>query len=268
MEWIDGCKISDVAALKKLGLSPRQVALTLLDSSAEMMCVHGFVHGDMHSGNVFVRALPRSRNPFKALLPWCRHASPQIVFLDHGLYFELESGMRQLYCMMWCSFWLNDAASATAAAIQLAGPRAGKALPEVLRPRDWSKISPEERKKLRQEAGISSVRDLTSLLNEAPRALVDCLRAMAMVRHTASRLGATVADRFRVNAVQALHGLQVEVADARGQRKHIEYVGVMKSRVKRWRLWVHIAAMRVVVWVSLILGSGVGEGDGVEAVKD
>ena len=38
------------------------------------------------------------------------------------------------------------------AAVQLAGPRAGKVLPEVLRPRDWNKLPPEERRRLRQEA--------------------------------------------------------------------------------------------------------------------
>lgn len=252
MEWIEGVKISDIAGIRRLGLSPRQVGLTLLDSSAEMMCVHGWVHGDMHPGNVLVRALPRSGNPLIRLLPWCRHARPQVVLLDHGLYFELDSGLRQLYCMLWCAFVLKDAATATTAAVQLAGPRAGKALPEVLRPRDWSKLAPEERRRLRQEVGVTGIGDLTRALSEAPRQLIDCLRALAMVRHTATRLGVTVADRLRVNAVQAMHGLQVEVADAGGRRRHIEYVGVMRSRVNRWRLWVHIAAMRVVVWWALL----------------
>ncbi|KAG7669279.1 hypothetical protein Ndes2526B_g05579 [Nannochloris sp. 'desiccata'] len=261
MEWIEGAKISDVAALRRLGLSPRQVALTLLDASAEMMCVHGFVHGDMHPGNVFVRALPRSGNPLVRMLPWCRNARPQIVFIDHGLYFELEDNLRRLYCMLWCAFVLNDSATATATAVQLAGPRAGRALPEILRPRDWSKLAPEERRRLRQEVGVTGIRDMTRILNEAPRQLVDCLRAMALVRHTATRLGITIADRLRVNAVQALHGLQVEVEDRGKKGHHVEYVGVMRSRVKRWRLYLHIAAMRLVVWVALILG------DQVEAIE-
>ena len=252
MEWMEGVKVTDLAGIRRLGLSPRQVGLTFLDSAAEMMCVHGWVHGDMHPGNVLVRALPRSRNPFVRLLPWCRHARPQVVLLDHGLYFELDSGLRQLYCMLWCAFVLNDAATATTAAVQLAGPRAGKALPEVLRPRDWTKIAPEERRRLRQEAGVTGIGDLTRMLTEAPRQLIDCLRAMAMVRHTATRLGVTVADRLRVNAVQAMHGLQMEVFDAGGRKRHVEYVGVMQSRVNRWRLWAHIAAMKLVVWWALL----------------
>lgn len=256
MEWIDGAKVSDAAALRRLGLSPRQVALTLLDAAAEMMCVHGFVHGDMHPGNVFVRAMPASGNPLLRLLPWCRRAKPQVILIDHGLYFELPPHMRQLYCMMWCAFVLNDAATAMTAAVQLAGPRAGKVLPEVLRPRDWSSMPLEERRRLRQEAGVRGIRDLTQALNEAPRQLVDCLRAMALVRHIAARLGASVADRLRTNAVQALHGLQVVEINSRGRRSRVKYVGVMRSRWRRWHLRLRIAAMRVAAWVALVLGLG------------
>ena len=270
MEWVEGAKITDVAAIKRLGLNPRQVGLTFLDAGAEMLCVHGYVHGDMHPGNVMVRArTKRPSNPLVRLLPWCRHARPEIVLLDHGLYFELDDHLRQLYCMLWCAFVLNDASTATDAAVALAGPRAGKALPQVLRPRDWTKVPPEERRRLRQEAGVHGVRDLTKILNEAPGQLVDCLRAMAMVRHTATRLGVTVADRLRVNAVQALHGLQVQVQVGNRRGTYIQYVGVMKSRVKRWRLWVHILAMRVAAWVELVLhlhqtssgGEGVDDDD-------
>jgi len=89
MEWIEGVKVSDVAELRRLRLSPRRVGLTLLESAAEMMCVHGFVHGDLHPGNVFVRALPAHGPPILRVLPWFRRPQPQIVFIDHGLYFEL-----------------------------------------------------------------------------------------------------------------------------------------------------------------------------------
>lgn len=149
MEWIDGVKVSDVAGLRRLGLAPRKVGLTLLSASAEMMCVHGFVHGDLHPGNVFVRALPSGAPPLLRMLPWLRRPSPQIVLLDHGLYFELPAHMRQLYCMLWCAFVLNDAATARTAGVQLAGERTGKALPELLKPRDWSAMTRDERRKVR-----------------------------------------------------------------------------------------------------------------------
>ena len=68
MEWIEGIKVSDTVELKKAGLSPRQVGLLFQGMSAEMMCSHGFVHGDMHPGNVFVRALPPQPNLLAPIL--------------------------------------------------------------------------------------------------------------------------------------------------------------------------------------------------------
>lgn len=259
MEWIHGIKVSDVQGLKKAGLSPRQVALVFQEAAAEMMCVHGYVHGDMHPGNIFVRPLPPPSNPLAQLLPWCRRSRPQLVLIDHGLYFHLPSDMRLLYCMMWCAFVLKDSATASAAAIQLAGETAGRALPEMLKPRDWNAMAPEERMRVRKRVGMGAITDVRKVMNETPQELVDCLRAMTIVRHTCARLGANVADRLRVNAVEALRGLKVQQHDITGRasRPRVEYIGVMRSRWKRWRLWVHIATMKLVAWVVLVFGDAV-----------
>lgn len=48
MEFIDGVKVNDVEALKKLGVSPKWVRTTLLEVFAEMMYQHGVVHCDPH----------------------------------------------------------------------------------------------------------------------------------------------------------------------------------------------------------------------------
>ncbi len=263
MEWIEGIKVSDTAELKKAGLSPRQVGLLFQGVSAEMMCSHGFVHGDMHPGNVFVRALPPQPNPLAPILPWLRHNRPQIVLIDHGLYFTLPSEMRILYCMMWCAFVLNDSATAQAAAIQLAGETCGRVLPAMLKPRDWDKMSPEERRRQRDKVGFGGMEDIRNAMKSCPQELADCLRAMTIVRHTCSRLGANLADRLRVNAVEALRGLKVakrqEGLVAVQRRQRVEYVGVMQSKWRRWRLWTHILAMRIVAWIVLIAGGGFHE---------
>lgn len=101
--------------------------------------------------------------------------------------------------------------------------------------------------------------DVRRVMNEAPQQLVDCLRAMTIVRHTCARLGANVADRLRVNAIEALRGLKVQhdPQQQHGRRRRVEYVGVMRSRWKRWRLWLHIAAMKLVAWVVLVAGEAV-----------
>lgn len=48
MEFIDGVKVNDIEALKKLGVSPKWVRTTLLEVFAEMMYQHGVVHCDPH----------------------------------------------------------------------------------------------------------------------------------------------------------------------------------------------------------------------------
>ena len=204
MEWIEGIKVSDAAELKKAGLSPRQVGLLFQGVSAEMMCSHGFVHGDMHPGNVFVRGPPPQPNPLSHVLPWLRHNRPQIVLIDHGLYFTLPADMRVLYCMLWCAFVLNDANTAHSAAVQLAGETCGRVLPLMLKPMDWDKMKPEERRRQRDKVGFGGMQDIRDAMRSCPQQLADCLRAMTIVRHTCSRLGANLADRLRVNAVEAL----------------------------------------------------------------
>ena len=268
MEWIEGIKVSDAAELKKAGLSPRQVGLLFQGVSAEMMCSHGFVHGDMHPGNVFVRALPPQPNPLSHVLPWLRHNRPQIVLIDHGLYFTLPADMRVLYCMLWCAFVLNDANTAHSAAVQLAGETCGRVLPLMLKPMDWDKMKPEERRRQRDKVGFGGMQDIRDAMRSCPQQLADCLRAMTIVRHTCSRLGANLADRLRVNAVEALRGLKVAkrqegLVELR-RRERVEYVGVMQSKWKRVRLWTHILAMRIVAWIVLIAGGGFHE----EFLKD
>ena len=58
MEWIEGCRVNDKAALLQASIRPQDVAVLLLDAFAEMTYVHGFVHGDPHPGNILVRPAP------------------------------------------------------------------------------------------------------------------------------------------------------------------------------------------------------------------
>ncbi len=76
-------------------------------------------------------------------------------------------------------------------------------LPAVLRPGGMKKWSKEERAAFRQSAGVESMADFGRLLEGLPRELVDLLRVSAIVRNQAATLGATPADRMRINAVHA-----------------------------------------------------------------
>lgn len=78
----DLIKINDIDALKKEEFSQHSVGKILSRVSASMIMEHGFVHGDPHAGNIYVRRHPQHSK------------QPQIVVLDHGLYHE--ASLRQI----------------------------------------------------------------------------------------------------------------------------------------------------------------------------
>ncbi|MGE0501229.1 MAG: 2-polyprenylphenol 6-hydroxylase [Rhizobiaceae bacterium] len=54
MEWIDGTKMSDVAAIRQAGHDLEAIAATLVQSFLRHTLRDGFFHADMHPGNLFV----------------------------------------------------------------------------------------------------------------------------------------------------------------------------------------------------------------------
>ena len=54
LEYIDGIKVSDLAALEKARLDRRLIARRGADAFLKMVLDHGFFHGDPHPGNVFI----------------------------------------------------------------------------------------------------------------------------------------------------------------------------------------------------------------------
>lgn len=56
MEWIDGIRMSDVAALRAAGHDLKQLGATLIQSFLRHAMRDGFFHADMHQGNLFVDA--------------------------------------------------------------------------------------------------------------------------------------------------------------------------------------------------------------------
>lgn len=55
VEFIKGCKITDVTQIKRFGINPKTLAERGLDLYLSQMFLHGFFHADPHPGNVLVR---------------------------------------------------------------------------------------------------------------------------------------------------------------------------------------------------------------------
>ncbi|KAG0556019.1 hypothetical protein M758_11G018300 [Ceratodon purpureus] len=88
MEYMDGVGVTDVGAIKALGLQPADVARLVSQTFSEMIFRHGFVHCDPHAANMMVRAKPGTKEP-------------QLVLLDHGLYKSLDPAIQSNYAGLW-----------------------------------------------------------------------------------------------------------------------------------------------------------------------
>ncbi|XP_038876409.1 aarF domain-containing protein kinase 1 isoform X6 [Benincasa hispida] len=88
MEFCEGHKVDDIEFMKQSGIEPSKVAKALVEVFAEMIFVHGFVHGDPHPGNILV-SLDSLNDGFT------------LVLLDHGIYKQLDEEFRLNYCRLW-----------------------------------------------------------------------------------------------------------------------------------------------------------------------
>ncbi|KAI7737405.1 hypothetical protein M8C21_016379, partial [Ambrosia artemisiifolia] len=83
MEYCRGRRVDDLDYIREMGVDPRKVAKVLVEAFAEMVFVHGFVHGDPHPGNI-------------------------LVSLDEKQGFCLDEDFRVNYCQLWKALVLLD----------------------------------------------------------------------------------------------------------------------------------------------------------------
>ncbi|KAK9844787.1 hypothetical protein WJX74_006844 [Apatococcus lobatus] len=246
MQWMEGCKVTDLEALRAAKLRPRDVGNVLLDAFARMQYVEGWVHGDAHSGNLLVRPAQHQRWWWRLLSGGWQW--PEVVVLDHGLYVHLPDRLRLDWCRMWAAFVVNDMSTATQIAQRLVGEQGAELLPVLLKPGGLGSLSKEDRKRLRSQAGLETLGDVGKLLERLPRELTSVLRITAVVRTQAAALGASLSDRLRINAVHALRGMAI-TREGQPDSARPVYIGDLSSRATRLRIQAYIWAMRTGFWV-------------------
>jgi ubiquinone biosynthesis protein len=74
MEYVDGVKITDIDAIRAMGIDPADVAKVLVVAFGEMLLNHGFFHADPHPGNLMVAPGPSVDGK----------TSPKLVLVDFG----------------------------------------------------------------------------------------------------------------------------------------------------------------------------------------
>jgi predicted unusual protein kinase regulating ubiquinone biosynthesis (AarF/ABC1/UbiB family) len=74
MEWVDGARLNDKAAIDAMGLDSSKFVDTLVQCSLRQMLENGFFHADPHAGNLL--AMPSGQCTAACLLKHIYHDYP------------------------------------------------------------------------------------------------------------------------------------------------------------------------------------------------
>ncbi|KAI0737629.1 ABC1-domain-containing protein [Daedaleopsis nitida] len=92
MEYIQGGRVDDLVYLSDNNIDRNKLALELARIFCQMVHINGWFHADPHPGNLLIRPAPLgSKSPYNF----------EIVLLDHGLYFDLDTTLRINYSKWW-----------------------------------------------------------------------------------------------------------------------------------------------------------------------
>ncbi|XP_010551532.1 PREDICTED: uncharacterized aarF domain-containing protein kinase 1 [Tarenaya hassleriana] len=261
MQFCEGLKVDDVKSLKISNISPVKVANALVEVFAEMIFVHGFIHGDPHPGNILVS--PRGKNGFS------------LVLLDHGNCKTLDEGFRWDYCQLWKALILLDSNKVQEVGEHFGVGKYAKFFPVIFTGRTSNSksalgkgMSIQERQQLKQELKLLTMEDITSFMESLPPDFLAVLRTDGLIRSITSKLGAPHRVRLFAYAKYALYGLarrpasQTELAATSSMlSRSITYMGYLRfrlilelmdlfqgiNRLKHYvhRLWERIKSIRV-----------------------
>ncbi len=107
LEWIDGIKINDYAALEAANISRLEVANRTVQAYFHQFFVEGFFHADPHPGNIFVKK-------------GTSESGPVIAFVDFGMIGHLNKSSKNAIKDLFLSFVMRDS-HALATALQRLG---------------------------------------------------------------------------------------------------------------------------------------------------
>ncbi|CAA0814539.1 Protein kinase superfamily protein [Striga hermonthica] len=212
MQFCKGQKIDDVEYLNRMGINPLKVAKTLIDVFAEMIFVHGFLHGDPHPGNILVS--PHGPDGYS------------LVILDHGIYKPLSEDFRKNYCLLWEALISLDSQKIQQLGETFGVGKYAKFFPVIFTGRTMNSksalgkgMSDEEKKYLKEE-----------------------------VKSLMSKLGASQRVRLLSYAKCALSGLSTEASAESGSA--VLVLSRFKTRIKYIQLRLLLEIMEFVAYMD------------------
>lgn len=250
MEFMHGCKIDDVEALRKAGVNPHKVAQLLVEVFAQMIFFHGYVHGDPHPGNILIHCGGGARE-----------GEFQLVLLDHGLYRELDEGFRSDFCHLWKALVLADSIETRKVGERLGAGKYFKYLPVIFIGRTLEStsglgegMSLNERKQLRDEVRMLTFGDVSQFMEGLPRDLLIVLRTDGLLRSIISKLGAQPRMRLLINAKYAVSGLSLRNVEGTGtERQH--GISSVKAQLEYVNLHLRLEFLEMQYRVKDLYGS-------------
>jgi ubiquinone biosynthesis protein len=102
MEYVEGCKITDMEQLKKWNIDPKMIVEKGMDIYLTMIFEFGYFHGDPHPGNILVRQ------------------DGVILLLDFGMIGQLMKKDKYAFAGIFVSMARNDAREMANSLIKLA----------------------------------------------------------------------------------------------------------------------------------------------------
>src|SRR2546425_10124179 len=106
LEWIDGIKINDYAALDAAGIDRLEVAKRTVCAYFYQFFEAGFFHADPHPGNIFVKKGSTG-------------AGPIVIFVDFGMVGSLTKNMKRLMKEVFLAYITRDSHTLVHALSQL-----------------------------------------------------------------------------------------------------------------------------------------------------
>lgn len=95
LEWIDGIKVNDYAALDAAGINRLEVANRTVRAYFRQFFEEGFFHADPHPGNIFIKKGAPGEGPI-------------IEFVDFGMVGSLSKSMQKALKDLFLSFVMRD----------------------------------------------------------------------------------------------------------------------------------------------------------------
>ncbi|KAH8258625.1 hypothetical protein KR038_002226, partial [Drosophila bunnanda] len=242
LEWIDGCKISDLESIAAQKLSLKDIDVKLFDTFAEQIFHTGFVHADPHPGNIFVRRNSRS-------------GRADIILLDHGLYEELPENVRGPLCEFWEATVLRNEAKMQSSAEKI-GITDYMRFAEVLfqQPirirggRIRGKLSQEDIDHM-QEMARKNFEQIMGTLKEMPRSMLFVVRNLNTVRGISHQHG-DVVNRPQVMARYAQKCVYMD----HSRRSPLQYIRWLSRRIYfEYCLFLSAFKLRLLDWYFNIL---------------